>query len=87
MDFYKLHESDYNYIKRKYERNYSKSGYYIGLYEDEYIKRGYFYVCENMLLKDEHIYQKHTSYMELLEFGFNNKVPLFSSKSNPISLR
>ena len=38
MDFYKNKESDYNYIKRKYESNYNKSGYYIGLYEDESIK-------------------------------------------------
>ena len=72
MDFYKNKESDYNYIKRKYESNYNKSGYYIGLYEDESIKRGYFYVVENMLLKDEHIYKKNTSYCELLEFGFTN---------------
>ena len=72
MDFYKRKESDYNYIKRKYEHNYNKSGYYIGLYEDESIKRGYFYVVENMLLKDEHIYKKNTSYCELLEFGFTN---------------
>lgn len=72
MDFYKNKESDYNYIKRKYESNYSKSGYYIGLYENENEKRGYFYVCENMLLKEHYIYKKHTRYMELLEFGFNN---------------
>ena len=57
---------------RKYEHNYNKSGSYIGLYEDESIKRGYFYVVENMLLKDEHIYKKNTSYCELLEFGFTN---------------
>ena len=25
-----------------------------------------------MLLKDEHIYKKNTSYCELLEFGFTN---------------
>ena len=72
MNFYKRKESDYNYIKRKYEPNYNKSGYYIGLYEDESIKRGYFYVVENMLLKDEHIYKKNTRYCELLEFGFTN---------------
>lgn len=72
MNFYKYKESDYNYIKRKYEENYRKSGYYIGLYENESTKRGYFYVCENMLLKDQHIYKKHTRYAELLEFGFNN---------------
>lgn len=72
MDFYREKESDYNYIKRKYDRTYTKSGYYVGLYEDESIKRGYFYVSENMLLKDEHIYKKNTSYAELLEFGFNN---------------
>ena len=72
MDFYKFKESNYNYIKRKYINNYQNSGYYVGLYENESTKRGYFYVCENMLLKNEHIYPKHTRYIELLEFGFNN---------------
>lgn len=72
MYFYKLKESNYNYIKRKYINNYQNSGYYVGLYENESTKRGYFYVCENMLLKNEHIYQKYTRYIELLEFGFNN---------------
>lgn len=71
MNFYKYQKADFNYIKRRYEENYSKSGYYVGLYEDESIHCGYFYIYENMLLKAEHIYPKHTRYMELLEFGFN----------------
>ena len=71
MDFYKYEKSNYNYIKRKYDSNYSKSGYYVGLYEDESIKRGYFYTRESVLLKDEHIYKKYTRYIELLEFGYN----------------
>lgn len=71
MDFYRYEKSDYNYTKRKYDPNYCKSGDYVGLYEDESVHRGYFYVARNMLLKDQHIYQKYCCYFELLEFGYN----------------
>lgn len=73
MDFYLDKTSEYNYIKKRYERNYMKSGRYIGLYtEDEMEKLGYFYISCRMSVKSIYKYDSYARYAELLEFGFVN---------------
>ena len=70
LDFYKMRQSNYNYIKRKYDDIYRKSGKYVGLYKNESEKLGYFFVSKSILFKKTHIYPAYTRYLELLEFGF-----------------
>lgn len=78
MDYYK-HDgknSDYNYIKRKYEPNYNKSGDYISLYKDNYSEKlGYYYMNTRLTIKPVHKCKSYEIFAELLEFGFvNNNV-------------
>lgn len=73
MDFYLNKTSEYNYITRKYAKNYMKSGRYIGLYtESEMDKLGYFYISCRMSVKPMYKYDSYVRYAELLEFGFMN---------------
>lgn len=75
MDFYRYDgkDSDYNYIKRKYEPNYNKSGDYISLYKDNYSEKlGYYYLTSILSIKPTYKYPGYTIYGELLEFGFVN---------------
>ena len=75
MDFYRYDgkDSDYNYIKRKYEPNYNKSGDYISLYKDNYSEKlGYYYLTSILSIKPIYKYPGYTIYGELLEFGFVN---------------
>lgn len=75
MDYYrsKGEKSDYNYVKRRYESNYNKSGTYISLYKDNYsVKLGYYYISSILSVKPISNYPAFTNYCELLEFGFIN---------------
>ena len=75
MDYYRYDskDSDYNYIKRKYEPNYNKSGDYISLYKDNYSEKlGYYYLTAILSIKPIYKYPGYTIYGELLEFGFVN---------------
>lgn len=71
MDYYREKTSNYNYIKRKYSSSYSKSGKYIGLYNNDE-KLGYFYTSCRLATKPIYKYSNYTRYLELIEFGFNN---------------
>ena len=68
MDYYK-HEgknSEYNYIKRKYEPNYNKSGDYISLYRDNYSEKlGYYYISAILSVKPIRNYPAYSRYCEL----------------------
>ena len=75
MDYYrrKGEKSNYNYVKRRYEPNYNKSGCYISLYRDNYsVKLGYYYISSILSVKPIRNYPAYTHYCELLEFGFIN---------------
>ncbi len=75
MDYYKYEgkNSNYNYVKRKYEPNYNKLGDYISLYRDNYSEKlGYYYLSCILSVKPILYYPNYTRYGELLEFGFVN---------------
>lgn len=78
MDYYKFEgkQSNYNYIKRKYEPNYNKPGEYISLYRDNYSEKlGYYYLSSYLTTKPYHLCDSYQRYGELREFGFvNNNV-------------
>lgn len=73
MDFYREKTSEYNYIRRKYDKNYTKFGKYVGLYTDiDRDKLGYFYIAPKISIKPIYKYGNYIRYSELLEFGFLN---------------
>lgn len=73
MDFYREKTSAYNYIRRKYDKNYMKFGKYVGLYTDnDRDKLGYFYIAPKISVKPIYKYDSYARYSELLEFGFLN---------------
>lgn len=74
MDYYRDSESNsnYNYIKRKYDNNSLKHGKYVGLYKNKKDKLGYFYISLTISTKPIFKYPSYTRYAELLEFGFIN---------------
>lgn len=73
MDFYREKTSEYNYIRRKYDKNYTKFGKYVGLYTDiDRDKLGYFYIAPKISIKPIYKFGAYIRYSELLEFGFLN---------------